>query len=74
MIITNIDWYKGKDILAHERERGRNPQPLHLIIAAVLLANESKLTVDQLCKMIQEANDYVPHKETTGQNMKALGF
>ena len=81
-MVTNLDWYLGKDIVASQKERGRDAYSLHYIIAAII--RERELRPDDeidtggveafLIAQIKMAMKYSPVKQPEEKTVKALGF
>ena len=77
MQITNLYWYKGKDILANQKERGRDADLLHFVIAAWLSCPdemENQYRFENLVDILETISAYAPVEPNREKAVKELGF
>jgi hypothetical protein len=72
--MTNLDYYRGRDVKVAVEATGRRPTSQDFLVAAVLCAGEETWSIEQLVKMLYEINSFVPQPVDRDKNMKELGF
>lgn len=71
--ITSLDWYKGKDIMRDQAiTREKTLSTKHYLLAAIMRANEEKLTDSQIKDMFQTVMGFVYKPSTPEQIIKEL--
>lgn len=71
--ISIEDFYRGKELLKFLDSWNRHPAVLHLVIALVLLANDEKVTLEQVVQMLEAANNFSPEKPKVADLLRQLG-
>lgn len=72
--MNSMDFYMGKSIKRSVEDTGRKPNTRHWLVAAVLQANQEHVTLDDMIKMLNEINTYVPEKFDSEKAIRDLGF